>query len=136
MSDLANCPFCDTALDDRAFRPFLMPDGEPRCQIWCEYCGATGGHADSDARAAELWNRRATLQTISRISSELASVTGLMQLHRARVDSLEVAIRAELEHLSDAIGTHWEGCEWSHRKCAAIMRLKQALATQTPGKGQ
>ncbi len=55
---------------------------------------------------------------------------------KARVDSLDVAIRTELEHLSDTIGTHWEGCETSHRKCAAIMRLKQALATQTPGKGQ
>lgn len=34
-------------------------DGGQRHQVWCNYCGMTGPHCDTEAEAITAWNRRA-----------------------------------------------------------------------------
>lgn len=76
-------------------------------------------------RRAELSDRQRYPAPQTYLVRELAD-----QLDRqsARIAELEGALGVELVHLADSYGTHWDGCEVSHRKCAAVKRIQAALA--------
>jgi hypothetical protein len=91
----------------------------------CEY-GATCNYCMSGAPHP----------TGQELHDEIANQGKEIHAQRGRIAQLETALRVEIEDLVKRTEhrTHWDGCEESHPMCAAIVRIKQALAVQAEAK--